>query len=65
MLNRLKRYVLSFVEPMEEWERTGEGRGWGREGRGVERMGDRGEGRGWESEGRGEEGQRTQFLKSL
>ena len=40
MLNRLKRYVLSFVEPMEEWERMGE------EGRGVERMGERGEGRG-------------------
>ena len=40
MLNRLKRYVLSFVEPMEEWERTGE------EGRGVERMGEDGEGRG-------------------
>ena len=31
---------------MEEWKRTGEGRGWGREGRGVERMGEGGEGRG-------------------
>ena len=38
MLNRLKHYVLSFVEPMEEWEREGrgeDGRARGGEGRGA------------------------------